>query len=463
MKQKRTVLILSMLISLLMLGAHATVMAGVSAEKAAKLNTTLTPFGAERAGNADGTIPAWEEGITEVPAGYEPGKRHIDPYANDQVLYTITAANMDKYADKLAEGSKELLKRYPDTFRLDVYQTRRSFSAPQWVYDNTIKNATRAGLSEDGYSVSGAFGGIAFPIPKRPEEVMWNFLTRYYGKDEHYSFDICVISPNSKPVIVSGSEVRAMNPYYDQDLGIEDFYAKKTPEYFLVLNQFISPPRRKGEVILGRDPLDQSKNSRKAWQYLPGQRRVRRAPTIAYDTPNPGASGLMTYDDVFMFNGALDRYDWKLIGKKEVYIPYNCYKAETKASLEELCHAHHPNPEYWRWELHRVWVVEGSLKSGKRHVYAKRVNYIDEDSWSLAIRDVYDAQGSLWRHAYAGLKNAYELPGVVDRPNVYIDFYRPEYLYHFSMTRYDRIPLYNTGDVTEKYFTPEKVRRLGKR
>ena len=121
-------------------------------------------------------------------------------------------------------------------------------------------------------------------------------------------------------------------------------------------------------MILAREPMDQSKNARKAWQYLPGQRRVRRAPTISYDTPNPGATGLMTYDDVFMFNGSLDRYDWKLIGKKELYIPYNCYKPQLKVPLTEKCLGGHPDPEYWRWELHRVWVVEGTVKPGKRHV-----------------------------------------------------------------------------------------------
>ena len=27
-----------------------------------------------------------------------------------------------------------------------------------------------------------------------------------------------------------------------------------------------------------------------------------------------------------MFNGAMDRYDFKLIGKKEMVIPYNAYR-----------------------------------------------------------------------------------------------------------------------------------------
>ena len=36
---------------------------------------------------------------------------------------------------------------------------------------------------------------------------------------------------------------------------------------------------------------------------------MKLAPDIAYDTPNPGTTGTATYDDAFVFNGAIDRYD----------------------------------------------------------------------------------------------------------------------------------------------------------
>ena len=68
------------------------------------------------------------------------------------------------------------------------------------------------------------------------------------------------------------------------------------------------------------------KNGRRAWQYLPGQRRVKLAPDIAYDTPNPGTAGASTYDDAWVFNGAMDRYDFKLVGKQEMLVPYNAFK-----------------------------------------------------------------------------------------------------------------------------------------
>ncbi len=436
--------------------------AGVSAEEAKQLKSTLTPFGALRAGNADGTIPAWKGGYTQIPDGFEKNRPHIDPFADDKPLFTITAANMEQYAENLSAGQKGLLKKFPDTYSLKVYPTRRSHAAPDWVYENTFKNATRAEITEDGLGVTNAFGGIIFPIPKSAEEVMWNFLSRWRGSFVTYNFDNIIIPGSGKYFISSSSLVSDKNPLYDRELGFEGYNAQEIPIVYCTVNQYTGPPRKKGEIILAMDPLNLKDHSRLAWQYLPGQRRVRRAPTVSYDTPNTGAQGLMTYDDVYMYNGCFDRYDWKLIGKKECYIPYNCYQQEQKRPIEEMYPANHPNPEYWRWELHRVWVVEATLKEGKRHVYAKRVFYLDEDSWMIPMRDIYDAQGSLWRTAYNALKNAYELPGVVEIPTVYIDFYTPEYIVNQSPINYEGLLDYDTEN-TADFWSPENIRRLGKR
>ena len=59
-------------------------MAKVSEADAAKLGTSLTPMGAEKAANADGSIPAWDGGITKPVAGYEKGMHHLNPFPNDQ-------------------------------------------------------------------------------------------------------------------------------------------------------------------------------------------------------------------------------------------------------------------------------------------------------------------------------------------------------------------------------------------
>ena len=151
--------------------------ADVSAEEAARLKTTLTPLGAERAGNKEGTIPAWEGGLTRAPANYKNGDPRPDFFPNDKPVLTINARNMDQHAAKLSDGVKALMKKYPD-FRIEVYPTRRTAAAPQYVYDNTFRNATRAKLVDNGQGVEGAFGGIPFPIPKDGYEAILNHRLR---------------------------------------------------------------------------------------------------------------------------------------------------------------------------------------------------------------------------------------------------------------------------------------------
>lgn len=461
MRPKTENMLIRFIIFIFFMSISTITLAGVSPEKASELKTVLTPTGAEGAGNADGSIPAWKGGITSINPGFRKGLPHIDPFAGDKVLFTITAANLEQYADKLSEGQKALLKKFPDTYKMNVYQSRRSHSGPEWYYENTFKNATSARLTQDGCGITGSFAGIAFPIPQKAEEIMWNFFTRWRGTYLNYKFDNIIIPPKGEPVIASSSIVNEKVSYYDLKMGFDAYNAGENPLLFHLINKYIGPPGKKGEIIIVKEPLEQTGNKRQAWHYLPGQRRVRQTSPLEYDTPNPGAPEHMTCDDEFMFNGSLDRYNWKIIGKKEMYIPYNCYKLEQKLPLAMLFPPNHPDSEFWRWELHRVWVVEAAVKQGKRHVYAKRVMYFDEDSWTMPMRDIYDARGNLWRTAYAALKNAYELPGVVQMPNLFIDFYAPQYVVNFSMHRYKELIDYeNVPDETQ--WTPENIQRLRK-
>lgn len=385
-----------------------TALAGVSPQEAAQLNTTLTPFGAERAGNKDGSIPAWEGGYTQVPPGYKSGEKRIDPFANEKPLFSITGKNVSQYADALSAGELELLKKYPD-YRLDVYPTHRTAAAPKWVYENTIKNATRATTKDNGLSIAGAYGGIPFPIPKTGHEAMWNHLLFWQGTAFEQPFRIYMVTPKGKAIMVSEATNYKQFPYYYED-GEKSFNG-----YFSYLYQLqTAPPIKNGESILLRDPVDQFNEGRKAWQYLSGQRRVRRAPAISYDTPDFVSSGQNYFDEVWMFLGALDRYDWKLVGKKEMYVPYNCNKFFQVKDLDAVgSGTNFFNPDHVRWEKHRVWEVEATLAAGKRHVIPKRRMYLDEDTWQVLLYDGWDANGQLWRHAQAIPLLKFELPGVV--------------------------------------------------
>jgi hypothetical protein len=371
------------------LAASQVAFAAVTAEEAAKLKTTLTPFGAEKAGNKDGTIPGWDGGYTKVPAGYQTGDPRSDPFSNEKPLLSITAKNMDQHADKLAEGTKALLKKYPDTFRIDVYPTHRTAAAPQWVYDNTFKNATRAKTTRAGYGVEGAYGGIPFPIPKDGFEVMHNHRLKWNGETNMINFENYTGTSDGKLVLVTKGQSKYQWPYFDKNGSLESF--KGLYQQWFVAQT--DPPFKSGEAFIIHDYVDQP---RQAWQYLTGQRRVRKAPTIGYDTPDDVNSGQQYFDEAFVFLGDLDRYEWKVVGKKELYIPYNCNKYVGSPPDKRLM-PHHLNPDMVRWELHRVWVVEAALAPGKRHVVPKRRFYLDEDTWAAVIGEGWDAQGQLWR------------------------------------------------------------------
>ncbi len=380
--------------------------AAVTAEEAAKLKTTLTPMGAERAGNKDGSIPAWEGGVTKADPAWKPGEPRPDPFAADKPLFSIDAKNMAQHEGKLSDGVKALMKKHPG-FRIDVYPSRRSAAAPQYVYDNTFKNATRAKLVDDGHGTEGAYGGVPFPIPKDAYEIFQNHRLAWTGQSIQAQIRVWVVTADGRRAMASGG-VQSLNKlYYDPAGSLEKF------DGFYSLGKFAvtEPGSKAGEAILAHDSINASK-PRGLWQYLVGQRRVRKAPSVGYDTPDSVTSGIGLFDEAFNLFGPIDKHQLKLVGKRELYIPYNNNRAAA-AKVADLVTPNTLNPGLVRWELHRVWEVEATLAEGKRHVVAKRRYYIDEDSWQIILFDGWDAKGELWRTNFTLTLLAPDLPAVV--------------------------------------------------
>ena len=438
--------------------AVSAAQAAVSAEEAAKLGgPELTPMGAERAGNADGSIPEWTGGMTEPPAGYKAGQRMIDPFADEKPLFTITAQNHQQYAENLTAGQIATLKRYPKTFKLPVYPTHRTAAYPQAVYDATKKNATTTQLVDGGFGVTDWSSSVPFPLPKEGVEVYWNHVTRYRcdcSVEREYT---------QTPVQTNGNFVPV---WFAEKLSFaSSLSGNDNPNLLFTFMQTIKAPARlEGDVLLVHEYIDQKKEPRNAWVYNPGQRRVRRAPEVAFDGPGTGSDNLRTADDLDMMNGSPERYDWKLIGKKEIYIPYNAYKLKDGSlKYTDILKAGHVNPEYTRYEKHRVWVVEATLKEGARHIYGKRTLYVDEDTWQIAIIDNYDGRGDMWRHheGHAIVHYTQQVPWLA-----------AEMQYDLIAGRYIAIGLDNemkgqqyTWDVqgvSMRDYTPAALRRAGK-
>jgi hypothetical protein len=429
-----------------------TVYAGVSPEEAGRLKTDLMPLGGERAGNKDGTIPAWTGGFTTAPAGYQSGQPRPDPFAADKPLFTITAANAGQHAGKLDEGQLFLLKRYPD-YRLHVYPSRRTAAAPQWVYDETFKNATRARLQ--GAAVSGAYGGLPFPIPKTGLEALWNFALRARPASFSFPFNSWLVDSNGKATLASGALNEWNTPYYQKGRSPDDF---KDRPYSTAIQTVSAPLIRAGEMLMWHDLTD---NSRQAWQYLVGQRRVRRAPTICCDTPNFVNSGVDFFDQAFVFNGPMDRYDWKLVGKREMYVPYNSNRF-VAAKDREVTTPRFANPELVRWELHRVWEVEGTLRAGQRDVRPRRKVYLDEDTFIAVIGNTWDAQGSLWHTTLGFPMLQYEVPVVAMEVFLTMDLQKGLYTASLIGDQASQLAV-QPAPYPDDSFTPEALGRRGVR
>ena len=449
---------LTLLSSAIALVLSAGALAKVSPDQVARLGADLTPLGAEKAANKDGSIPAWEGGITAAPSGYKPGDHHPDPFSGDKVLFTIDKSNLAKYKDTLSPGQLALFDLYP-TYKMNVYQTRRTASYPQYVYDATKDIAGKAELVQGGNGIINAAIGIPFPIPANGLEAIWNHTVRYRGVAATRNGGQAAPTATGDYTLI-GFDEQIMFKYSDKAATATALQAENI--LFRFKQSVTTPARLAGTALLVHETMDQVKTPRQAWTYNTGQRRVRRAPNVAYDAPGTASDGLRTTDDFDMFNGSPDRYNWKLVGKKELYIPYNSYKLHSKDSkYADILKPGHINPEYVRWEKHRVWQVEAQLKDGMRHVYGKRVFFIDEDSWQIHVADLYDARGELYRVAVAHGLNYYEVPTHWSTLEVYHDLNSRRYI-AIGLDNEDKMYDFSVK-LSDNDFTPAALRREGTR
>ncbi len=431
--------------------------AAVGPEEVARLGKDLTPVGAERAGNAQGTIPAWDGGITQPPSDWKKGEHYLDPFADESPLFVITAENMAQYADQLTAGQQALLRAYPKTYRMKVYPTHRTAAYPQRIYEATRKVATTAQLTEGGNGVRGAVIGVPFPIPHNGLEAIWNHILRYRGETVRRTIAQAAPTRGGDYTLVKFNDA-SLFWYHQPDMtqdrldNVIAFFKQKV----------LAPPRLAGNILLVHETLDQSKEHRKAWVYNPGQRRVRRAPNVAFDTPGTASDGQRTSDQFDMYNGSPERYEWKLLGKREIYVPYNSYRLQDpKLRFRDILTPHHINQDLARYELHRVWVVEATLKPGARHIYKRRTFYLDEDSWQVLAVDQYDNRDQLWRVSEAHVINYYDVPTLWTALEVHTDLQSGRYLAMGMFSEYE--PHRFNVPMSPKEFTPAALRREGRR
>ena len=434
----------------------------VWSQDADRLGKDLTPAGGEKAGNKAGTIPVWSGKDVPLP-GWSYGKFRGDywQYKNEKPLFSIDASNVDKYSDKLSPGQVQMIKQTKG-YRMDVYPTHRNGGYPDWIYANIKKNATEAKLSADGTALGTAnLPGVPFPVPKNGAEVMWNFLMRYCGVGILWQDTNTVASPRP-----GGSDW--INTHGPQSI-YEPWAApgSHTPAsvnnvLYSIYFAYLSPPALAGQAVALSMFTNNADNE--TYYYFPGQRRVRRMPSYSYDAPQIGFEGEYTVDQPFVFNSTLDRFDWKIVSKKEMYIPYNCFGMyDFREKLHDVLLPRFLKNESRRYELHRVWVVEATVRKGMRHVAPRRLFYVDEDSWLALVSDDYDAQGKLWLVREGFPIPIWEIGGAFDlRPFVQYDLINGRYVQDQSVLGTGHDVQYfatsNKSEFNRDYYTADNLR-----
>ncbi len=446
--------------------AATAALAVPSEEQIARLGgPELTPVGAEHAGNAEGTIPEWTGGVTEPPPGWKPGMKRPDLFADDPVLFTIDASNVDQHADKLTPGQIALVKSY-DGYVMNVYATRRSCALPEADYENVKRNAREASVDEECF-VTGGMWSPLFPLPENGCQVVQNGrISIMNGLTAVDRVEATLIPTKSGSFVpIRRRQVlynRTHEPKFKTFEDLDGVWAK-------TLHINVAPPKQAGEITMVHSLND---GHLKAWTYNPGQRRVRRNPNFEYDNPIPGFQGLMTIDQTNGYIGAADRYNWKLLEKKEIYIPYNSASFfDTDLEYKDLIQPRYPRRDLIRYELHRVWVVEATVRPDKRHTIARRVFYVDEDSWLIAVVDGYDTRGNLWRVSEHLPGLLFEVPSCIANGSFFYDLVAGRYVItpaineeeegiyeHLGMPAEERTIADDRG-----LFKPDDLRRMGKR
>ena len=431
--------------------------ADVPPEQIARLQKDLTPLGSERAGNADGSIPAWTGGLSSPPAGigYEKGKHLPDPFAADKPLFRVSGSNAGDYDAFITRGQKALMERH-ETYFMDIYPSRRSCAHPEHVYKAAVRNAEVGELVSDGNGVANAIMASPFPIPNNGLEIVWNHTLRYRGYKLQREFTAIPVNQNGdyyEITVHDDAILRWSDPQKNNAEELDNIS-------ILYLLQTKAPARSAGYVVLVQESLNMSVEARRAWTYSPGTRRVRRAPTIAYDNPGTNSDGITTSDSFGGFNGAPDRFDWTMRGRSEKFIAYNNFR-RVLTPYAEVVGKKHINQDVMRYEKHRVWEVEGNLKDNFRHVYARRVFYIDEDTKGIVATEIYDGRGDLWRVQELGGGVQYELPLCGNSGDTVYDLMVGRYLM-LGLINEEKPINFDAKHLDADRYTPSNIRRLGR-
>ena len=391
--------------------------------------------------------------INEPIGSYDPEiNSYPDPYPDDEILLVIDKNNFKQFSETiLTPGQLEMFNLYPETFKMNVYESRRSCSVPPEVIELTKENAA---LIDEGEGIIGVVGSIPFPNPTEALHHVWNHILRYRGVEIYGSSPFFIINPDGTRTYGAGEAIAKnfWNPFTKNDKGLQG----------MIMIKVTHPPRLADASALIIESLNAFETPRRSWVYNPGTRRVRRAPDIAYDYKPSASQGITTADQSGGFNGAKDRYNWKSLGVQKKLMPYNAYEFH-ETLIEDVLQPYHVNQDILRYELVNVNVVQADLKSGKRHIIPHRTMYFDLDSHNMLSEETYDGEKTLQTYREFPLINFYDQPMCLSIHEATYDLTTKRY--ELSSVRSIDIPKIQWRlevPHEDRMFTPEGLKRFAR-
>jgi len=373
--------------------------------------------------------------------------------------YSVDGSNYMEHADKLTDGQMKAFESYAD-YRIDVYPASAECVLPDAVRAVSGSNSKMINGNE-GIEWN-TIGGKPFPNPTEAQHYIWNHRSApHYNASIHRTLVAYIVKNDGSFTIGKGDNYIEFPGALDSPLR-----GKVDPNiYALYMVKNMSPARIAGTLTMLHDPYDSAVEQRKAWQYSPATRRVRRAPDVAYDSFVDQTGGLATIDSYNMFTGAQDRFDWNLVGKKTMLIPHANYELSKVGAAEKITSSRNfIDPSLYRYEEREVAIVEATLKEGSRHIFPRQMMYVSTDEHNgIMIRDHYDGQGNLAKHQIGSRR--------VDNSGVCqfngeqtIDFATRSFVIQNTLGEgHDDLALeYDTINMGMNFYSPDGLRRFAR-
>lgn len=374
----------------------------------------------------------------------------------EQPMYSVDSSNYLQHADKLTVGQIKAFETYSD-FRIDVFSSTEECQLP--AHAVSTKNAKMINGNEGLADFK--LGTKPFPNPTDAQHYIWNHrMTGPFVTSVHRTNTTYIVKNDGSYTVGKGDNYIEFPGAVESP--IKGQVDKNTHALFMVKN--VSPPRIAGTLTMLHDFIDAAVQERKAWAYSPATRRVRRAPSVNYDSFIDASGGLATIDSYNMFTGAQDRFDWNVVEKKVILIPHNNLEMANATADMITSNKNFPNPDLVRYEEKEVVIVAATLKSGSRHIFPKNIMYVTQDPFmQIMIRDQFDGQGSLLKHQYA-TRAVDSSGGCRINAEITLDFPTRAYVMNnvLGLGHDDLEVTYNTTNMGIEFYSPDGLRRFAR-